>query len=175
MRMRTGLAVATSVALAAAAGIAPATATAGHGGGKPVIRVIAKGLDNPRQLSCDDGHPYVAEAGRGGPGRQEVRRRGPRGPDLRRTQLRRHQDLLGGGAWKHRRVVQGLPSGAAPDGGFATGVDGVSALHGEIWGVETYAPPEAGVPTKPPWNTLGKLLRVGTARRGSPRTSPPWN
>ncbi|WTN31129.1 hypothetical protein OHQ89_20715 [Streptomyces canus] len=56
-----------------------------------------------------------------------------------------------------------------------TGVDGVSALHGEIWGVETYAPPEAGVPTKPPWNTLGKLLRVGTARRGSPRTSPPWN
>lgn len=65
-----------------------------------------------------------------------------------------------GGAWKHHRVVKGLPSGAAPDGGFATGVDGVSALYGEVWAVETFVPPEAGVPTTPPWNTLGKLLRV---------------
>ena len=163
MRMRTGLVVATSVALAATAGIAPAAATAGHGQGKPVIRVIAKGLDNPRQLSYDDGHVYVAEAGRGG---RKCVGAGPEGETCVGLSSAVTKIYWDGGAWKHRRVVQGLPSGAAPDGGFATGVDGVSARQGELWGVETYAPPEAGIPTKPPWNTLGKLLRVrhGKAR-----------
>ena len=58
--------IGTSVALAATAGIAPASASGGHSGGKPAIRVIAKGLDNPRGLAYDAGHLYVAEAGRGG-------------------------------------------------------------------------------------------------------------
>ncbi|MER5751655.1 ScyD/ScyE family protein [Streptomyces sp. NPDC002088] len=166
MRKRTALVVGTSVALAVTAGIAPASAagaTGGHAGAKPVIRVIAKGLDNPRQLSYDDGHVYVAEAGRGGKKCVGAGEEGQTCVGLSSAVTKIYWD---GGAWHHYRVVKGLPSGAAPDGGFATGVDGVSALDGCVWAVETYAPPEAGIPTGPPWNTLGKLLSVdhGTAR-----------
>jgi hypothetical protein len=45
--------------------------------------------------------------------------------------------------------------GEGPDGGFA--------LHGELRGVETFAPPEAGEPTTPPWNKLVKITH-GKAR-----------
>ncbi|MBE8474387.1 ScyD/ScyE family protein [Streptomyces justiciae] len=163
MKTRTSLVVATGVALAATAGIAPATASGGHSGGKPVVRVIATGLDNPRQLSYDDGHVYVAEAGRGG---KKCIGEGPEGETCVGLSSAVTKIYWDGSAWQHHRVVRCLPSGAAPDGGFATGVDGVSALHGELWGIETFAPPEAGVPTTPPWNKLGKLLRVdqGKAR-----------
>jgi hypothetical protein len=163
MRIRTSLVVATGVALAATAGIAPATASGGQGGAEPVVRVIASGLDNPRQLSYDDGRLYVAEAGRGG---KKCIGEGPEGETCVGLTSAVTKIYWNGGAWKHHRVVRGLPSGAAPDGGFATGVDGVSALHGELWGVETFAPPEAGVPTSPPWNKLGKLLNIshGKAR-----------
>ncbi|MDQ1048005.1 ScyD/ScyE family protein [Streptomyces sp. V4I2] len=158
----TGLA--TGVALAATAGVAPASAgQGGQAGGKPVVRVIATGLDNPRQLSYDHGRLYVAEAGRGG---KKCIGEGPEGETCVGLTSALTKVYWDGGAWKHHRVVKGLPSGAAPDGGFATGLDGVSALHGKVWGVETYAPPEAGVPTAPPWNTLGKLLDLehGKAR-----------
>ncbi|MBD0839202.1 ScyD/ScyE family protein [Streptomyces sp. TRM68416] len=153
MRKRKSLVVAVGVALAATAGIAPATAT----DTEPVVRVIAKGLDNPRQLSYDNGRLYVAEAGRGG---RKCIGEGPEGETCIGLTSAVTKVYWDGGAWKHHRVVRGLPSGAAPDGGFATGVDGVSALWGELWAVETFAPPEAGVPTTPPWNKLGKLLRV---------------
>ncbi|MFI5677902.1 ScyD/ScyE family protein [Streptomyces cellulosae] len=153
-----GTGIATGVALAATTGIGPATATGGPGGGKPVVRVIATGLDNPRQISYDHGHLYVAEAGRGG------KKCIGAGPESEQTCIGLTSAVTkvywDGGAWQHYRVVRGLPSGAAPDGGFATGLDGVSARHGTLWGVETYAPPEAGVPTTPPWNELGKLLRI---------------
>ncbi|WP_367321265.1 ScyD/ScyE family protein [Streptomyces sp. HUAS ZL42] len=161
MRKRKALVVATGVALAATAGIAPAGATGGHSGGKPEIRVIVKGLDNPRQISYDNGHLYVAEAGRGG---KRCIGEGPEGETCIGLTSAVTKVFWDQGAWKHYRVVQGLPSGAAPDGGFATGVDGVSALNGSLWGVETYAPPEAGVPTTPPWNTLGKLLCVSPGK-----------
>ncbi|MFI9763177.1 ScyD/ScyE family protein [Streptomyces sp. NPDC051963] len=166
MRKRTALVIATGVALTATAGIAPASADAGHDGrtaGKPVVRVIATGLDNPRQLSYDHGRLYVAEAGRGG---KKCIGEGPEGETCIGLSSAVTKIYWDGGAWKHHRVVQGLPSAAAPDGGGATGVDGVSALHGKVWGVETFAPPEAGVPTTPPWNKLGKLLKIthGKAR-----------
>lgn len=163
MRIRTTLVVATGVALAATAGIAPATASGGQGSAKPVVRVIASGLDNPRQLSYDDGRLYVAEAGRGG---KKCIGEGPEGETCIGLTSAVTKIYWDGGAWRHHRVVRGLPSGAAPDGGFATGVDGVSARYGELWGVETFAPPEAGVPTAPPWNKLGKLLNIshGKAR-----------
>ncbi|PWI17555.1 hypothetical protein DI272_27865 [Streptomyces sp. Act143] len=157
MKTRTSLVVATGVALAATAGIAPATASGGHSGGKPVVRVIATGLDNPRQLSYDDGHVYVAEAGRGG---KKCIGAGPEGETCIGLSFAVTKIYWDGSAWQHYRVVRGLPSGAAPDGGLATGVDGVSALHGELWGIETFAPPEAGVPVTPPWNKLGKLLSI---------------
>lgn len=171
VRKRTALVVATGVTagvtLAATVGIAPATATGGHAdavggaagvGKKPVVRVIAAGLDNPRQLSYDHGRVYVAEAGRGG---KKCVGQGPEGETCIGLSSALTKIYWDGGAWKHHRVVKGLPSGAAPDGGFATGLDGVSALHGSVWGAMTYTPPEAGIPTTPPWNTLGKLLRLG--------------
>ncbi|MGW2381409.1 ScyD/ScyE family protein [Streptomyces sp. NPDC001658] len=171
MRKRTSLVVATGltagVTLAATAGIAPASASGEHAdavggsggaGRKPVVRVIANGLDNPRQLSYDHGWLYVAEAGRGG---KKCVGQGPEGETCIGLSSALTKIYWDGGAWKHHRVVKGLPSGAAPDGGFATGLDGVSALHGSVWGAMTYAPPEAGIPTAPPWNTLGKLLRLG--------------
>ncbi|MFF4502373.1 ScyD/ScyE family protein [Streptomyces sp. NPDC001401] len=163
MRKRTALVMGTSAALAATAGIAPASATGGHSGGRPVIRVIATGLDNPRQLSYDNGHLYVAEAGRGG---KKCLGQGPEGPTCIGLSSAVTKIFWDGGAWKHYRVVDGLPSAGAPDGGFSVGVDGVSALNGCVWGVETWAPPEAGVPTTPPWNKLGKLLSIerGKAR-----------
>ncbi|MEV6959161.1 ScyD/ScyE family protein [Streptomyces sp. NPDC051207] len=156
-RMRLALVVATGAALAVCAGVAPAGADAGRQGGKPVVKVVATGLDNPRQLSYDHGDLYVAEAGRGG---KKCIGAGPEGErcvglSSAVTKVHRHK-----GAWKHHRVVEGLPSLAQPDGGFATGVDGVSARHGRLWAVETYAPAGSGVPTARPWNTLGKLLRI---------------
>ncbi|MHC3468306.1 ScyD/ScyE family protein [Streptomyces sp. 7R007] len=157
MRKRTALVVGTSVALAATAGIAPASAAGAHGGGKPVVRVIATGLDNPRQLSYDNGHLYVAEAGRGG---RKCLGQGPEGPTCIGLSAGVTKIFWDGGAWKHRRLVGGLPSAGAPDGGFSVGLDGVTALGGCVWGVETWAPPEAGVPTAPPWNKLGKLLSI---------------
>ncbi|MDN3024541.1 ScyD/ScyE family protein [Streptomyces sp. S.PB5] len=170
MKLRMSLVVATGVALTATAGIAPATASGGSGAGKPTVRVIATGLDNPRQLSYDSGHLYVAEAGRGG---KKCIGEGPEGETCIGLSSAVSKIYWDGGAWKHYRVVRGLPSGAAPDGGFATGVDGVSALYGELWGVETFAPPEAGVPTGPPWNKLGKLLKIthGKARTAADITA----
>jgi len=162
MRKRKALVVATGVALAATGAVAPASATGGHTAGKPVVRVIATGLDNPRQLSYDNGQLYVAEAGRGG---KKCLGGGPESDETCiGTTAAVTKVFWDGGAWKHYRVVDGLPSGAAKDGGFATGLDGVSALNGSVWGVETWAPPEAGVPTGPPWNKLGKLLCVAPGK-----------
>lgn len=157
MRKRTSLVVATGVALAVTGVVAPASAA----GGKPVVRVIATGLDNPRQLSYDNGHLYVAEAGRGG---KKCIGQGPEGETCIGTSAAVTKVFWDGGAWKHRRLVGGLPSAAGKDGGFAVGLDGVSALNGCVWGVETWAPPEAGVPKSPPWNKLGKLLSIADGK-----------
>ncbi|MCX5248424.1 ScyD/ScyE family protein [Streptomyces sp. NBC_00201] len=150
-----------SVALAATAGIAPASASGGHFDGKPVIRVIAKGLDHPRRLSYDHGRLYVAEAGRGG---KMCLGEGPEGPTCIGLTAAVSKVFREGDAWKHHRLVDGPSSAGAPDGGFAVGLSGVSARHGSVWGVETRAPPEAGVPTAPPWNKLGKLLSIDRGR-----------
>lgn len=68
------------------------------------------------------------------------------------------------GAWKRHRLVDGLPSAGAPDGGLAVGLNGGSARHGSVWGVETWAPPEAGVPIALPWDKLGELLSIDWGR-----------
>ncbi|WP_405659097.1 ScyD/ScyE family protein [Streptomyces sp. NBC_00079] len=150
-----------TVALAATAGIAPASASGGHFDGKPVIRVIAKGLDHPRRLSYDHGRLYVAEAGRGG---KMCLGEGPEGPTCIGLTAAVSKVFREGDAWKHHRLVDGPSSAGAPDGGFAVGLNGVSARHGSVWGVETRAPPEARVPTAPPWNKLGKLLSIDRGR-----------
>ncbi|MEV0217861.1 ScyD/ScyE family protein [Streptomyces sp. NPDC050704] len=165
-KVRTGqllVASATGVALAVTAGVAPASSASGSGG-KPVVRVIATGLDNPRQLSYGNGRVYVAEAGRGG--RTCTGGGSPEEVQCIGTTAGVTKVFWNGGSWQQRRLVGGLPSSAAKDGGFAVGLNGVSALDGGVWGVETWAPPEAGVPEGRPWNTLGKLLGIthGKAR-----------
>ncbi|WP_338699651.1 ScyD/ScyE family protein [Streptomyces sp. Q6] len=147
-----GAAVAVGVGLSAG----PAAAGDAHGTGKPVVEVIAAKLDNPRQLSVDHGHVYVAEAGRGGkkclPGGG-----GPEGDTCLGTSAGVTKLYRDGGRWRQATFVAGLPSAATADGGFATGLDGVSVRDGRASGVMTWAPPSQ-VPKGKPWNTLGKLL-----------------
>lgn len=88
------------------------TDTAHH----PRWRMIATGLDNPRQLSFDPhGNLYVAEAGRGGSGPCQS---GPEGDEVcygttgAVTRIGRHS---------HKRVLRHLPSLAAKDGTAAIG------------------------------------------------------
>lgn len=121
--------------------------------------VVARGLDNPRQLSLvGNGQLYIAEAGHGGS-----------------TCIGEGEDALcvgGTGAISQilvpqtasnvtpRRIVTGLFSGAGPSGAFATGADGVSAASAtELYIAVTGGDPEGPVP--PGADQAGKLLRSG--------------
>jgi hypothetical protein len=115
-------------------------------------------LNNPRQLSLVGDNLLVAEAGNGGP---------PpcfNSPEFGETCLGKTGSvtLVRNAAKKTDskpvRVVKGLVSAAGPDGTFATGADGVSALWlGKIYSIETFAPPEA-LPPGFDGSQLGKLL-----------------
>jgi hypothetical protein len=126
-------------------------------------QVVVTGLNNPRQLSLlGNGQSLlVAEAGRGGSTCAEGFCIGDTGSI---TQVRN--------AWaahnvRPRRIVTGLLSGASPDGGFAVGSDGVSALSlDKIYIQETYAPPDL-IPAPLPGEQAGKLL---LAKHGRLRT-----
>lgn len=124
----------------------------------PQWRMIATGLDNPRQLSFDSrGNLYVAEAGRGGSGPCQS---GPERDDVcygttgAITRIGRHS---------HRRVVRHLPSLAAKDGTAAIGpadvaVDGRGHYLLTI-GLGADPATRAGLPT------LGRRL-MGTLAAG---------
>jgi hypothetical protein len=105
--------------------VAPAAA---HDRGKDdSVRVVAGGLDNPRGLDFGPGGDlYVAESGRGGSGPCLP---GPTGGQVcfglsgAVTRL----DPRGG---DHKRIAEGLPSLAAPDGSQASGPSDVSFRFG---------------------------------------------
>lgn len=89
---------------------------------------VASGLDNPRQLSFDRrGRLYVAEAGTGGSGPCFP---GPEGGEVcygtsgALTRIREHR-----GRHRQQRIVEGLPSLAAPDGSQAIGPADVAVRH----------------------------------------------
>jgi len=106
-------------------------------------RVVAKGLDNPRQLNwAEDGKALViAEAGRGG---AECAEEGCRGLTGAVTLVRDP----GQNDPRAERVATGLFSFAAPDGSFALGSNGADAtpVGGAylIAGSDKDAPPELG-------------------------------
>jgi hypothetical protein len=118
--------------------------------------VVARQLNNPRQLSLlsKDGVLLVAEAGKGG--KKCVS--GPEGEScIGATGSIRSISLKN--KWKPKRIVSGLLSGASPDGSFAVGSDGVSARHlNSIFIQETYLPPAALAHL--PVNQNGALLRL---------------
>ena len=118
--------------------------------------VVARQLNNPRQLSLVEGEGalLVAEAGRGGskcvPGPEGETCVGDSGSV---RQVSTHN------AYKPKRIVSGLLSGAAPDGSFAIGSDGVSARHlSSVLIQETFVPPEALAHL--PKRQNGALLRL---------------
>lgn len=116
--------VAALVAAAVGATAAPAGAHGDDRSAKPTK--VARGLDNPRQLTVTGrGEVYVAEAGLGGDGPCMP---GPEGGEvclgtsgaITKVPTRGHQ----------YRVVRGLPSLAAPDGSAAIGPSDVEVLGG---------------------------------------------
>ena len=139
----TGVAL-TSVPAEAGPAVSPAVLA------QPVV--VATGLNNPRQLSVSDADLLVAEAGSGGSECGENGCIGTTGSVA----------LIKQAYWARSaaptRVVTGLLSAAAPDGGFAVGSDGVAAGElGRVFVAMTYAPPDL-IPEPLPGEQAGKLL-----------------
>lgn len=134
-----------------------------HGVGS--VKVVASGLDNPRDLAFVRGHLYVAEAGHGGslciPG-------GPEG-GVQCAGLTSGISEIGNG--RHHRVVDHVISVADKDGTGAEGIVAVAGHDGRLYaqvGLNSRAlPPNA--PSGPVINAakreLGRTLAIG--RHGS--------
>jgi hypothetical protein len=106
------------------AALLPAAPAAAHRDKSP--RVVASGLDNPRGLAVDHrGTVYVTEAGTGGSGPCLT---GPEG-----DQVCAGATGAVTKAWHHgqKRILEGLPSVAAPGGDSAIGPSDIHLRH---WG-----------------------------------------
>jgi hypothetical protein len=114
-------------AAAAAVALAIAAPAAAHGGGG--VEVVAGGLDNPRGLELAHGKLWVAEAGRGGAGPCVP---GPEGTPVCFGLSGALTKVDPWSGWK-KRVLDGLPSLANPDGSSATGPSDVSAGRKGMW------------------------------------------
>jgi len=89
---------------------------------EPEVEVLATGLDNPRGIAITpDGRLLVAEAGTGGEGPCFI---GPEGEVCFGSSGAVTE--IKGSSW--RRIAEGLPSFAAPDGSSAVGPSDVSVL-----------------------------------------------
>ncbi|MEX5301284.1 ScyD/ScyE family protein [Kocuria sabuli] len=115
------------VVTAAVVLVGPVPAALAHGGEQPPgPRVVAEGLDNPRQLNWDQKHRslVVAEAGRGGPECVDARCTGPTGAVT----------LIENPWYRTPTVstpVEGLLSAAVPGGAFAEGAAGADTTDVE--------------------------------------------
>lgn len=154
---RRGLLVATaSVAALAAASVLPQTVNATSETEARVAkhRVIASGLDNPRQLNLTpNGRLLVAQAGHGSYNPDNCVGSEQEGFCVGRSGhvsvVRDH---------KTRDVMSHLLSGAGRDGSFAVGSDGASKRPGgPFYSIITYAPPDI-IPEGIPHRQSGKLL-----------------
>ncbi len=146
-RPLTALVAVTGLAVTGLMTTAPAASAA------PRATVVAKGLDNPRQLSWDEksGSLVVAEAGRGGPTCSEEGCVGATGS----VSLIRNPAA----AEKVRPTVllRGLFSVGAPDGSFAVGADGADVRGRSLFTIVTTGAPES--PDFPAGKQSGWLLR----------------
>jgi 3D (Asp-Asp-Asp) domain-containing protein len=119
-----------SVLLLAASLVLTATQPANAGGHHGHKRhhhdpyVVASGLDNPRQLSFDGKDLYVAEGGTGGD-LQCIP-----GPEAEQICLGYTGAITKISSKGQYRVIEGLPSGAAPDGSGAGGPSDVAVRNG---------------------------------------------
>jgi hypothetical protein len=122
--------------------------------------VLTSGLDNPRQLDfvAGDNALLIAEAGRGGSACSGT---GEDATCVGATGKISAVLLPWWGANRHATtIVRGMLSGAGPDGSFAVGSDGVSAVSPfDIKIQETFAPPDV-LPSGLPGEQSGKLLRA---------------
>jgi hypothetical protein len=165
--MRTGIAVGAAVAavLAAIALGVGAVSAGAQGSGGAHIRVIASGLDNPRDLDFAGGALYVAEAGHGGG------HCSPAGPNQICAGLTSKISRIHIRSGVVQHVVGHLISTAGADGSAATGVDGISiARPGVIFGIETGSRdtvPSGVFParlTRAARAQLGRLIKVQMGR-----------
>jgi hypothetical protein len=151
--MRTSVKVGAIGALVAGmCGFAPQIIQADAATSAPVV--VVSRLNNPRQISLvGDDELLIAEAGNGG----TIKATGPDGEDT----FIGHSGSIAAvllPQFAHNatpvRVVRNLMSGAAKDGSFAVGSDGVDARgpHGRIFIQETFAPPSVLPNTLKPQN-----------------------
>jgi hypothetical protein len=127
------------------------------------VTLIARRLDNPRQISLLDKEQilYVAEAGRGG---DLCEGEGEEAFCVGTTGAVRKVSTSG--KWRSKRIVKGLLSAAGPDGSFAIGSDGVSARHPDkVFVQETFFGPPEEFPPGLPVKQNGALLRKSPDRR----------
>jgi hypothetical protein len=137
----------TGLALIATVAISPAADAAnGH-------VVVVKGLNNPRQLAWNEnnGALIVAEAGRGGTTCGDSGCLGPTGSV---SEIKHPATRVNG---KPSRILKGLPSGAAPDGSFATGADGADVKGDSLYTIITGG--SADLPPFPGSDQAGWLLK----------------
>ncbi|MDN5852580.1 MAG: ScyD/ScyE family protein, partial [Actinomycetia bacterium] len=147
-------------AVGALALAAPAVAAANAGQAPPAPpkfakhKVIAKGLDNPRQLSLTaSGNLLVAQAGHGSYKSANCVGEGDEaqcvGTSGKVTVVKPK---------KRWSPMRNLLSAAGPDGTFAVGSDGASKRrHGAYYAIMTYAPPDL-IPEGLPGKQAGKLI-----------------
>jgi sugar lactone lactonase YvrE len=139
------------VVLAAACAAATAVVAPAGSSGRGTVTVVARNLNNPRQVSISgSGAIYVAEAGAGGTAC--VRRNECLGPTGSITRIDRG---------RASRVFTGLTSIGPKDGWYATGADGVSvAPDGSVFVQMTaypYCKPDGALPKRARFQ-LGYLL-----------------
>lgn len=140
----------------------PLPAALAHGDDRPPgPRVVAQGLDNPRQLNWDDEGTalVVAEAGRGGTQCGEMGCAGPTGAVTLIENPGRDAPAVS-------TVAEGFLSMAGPDGSFAVGANGADAtdVDGQylVAGYDPAGPPEQN----------GSMLVTGTEENGEPYLVP---
>jgi hypothetical protein len=128
--------------------------------------VIARGLNNPRQLSLPvDAALLIAEAGRGGPTCQGEGEEATCVGDTGAVSVRFLPQRWG--EFHTPRIIEGLLSAGGPDGTFAVGSDGVSTRPGRpIFVQETFAPPD--VLPAPLGGQAGYLLAAKPFRDAEP-------